>query len=301
MAPADKGEYALLAVVPAEAVDAGTGQAVGTAYSMRTPADQPALITPLTTLVKAQMELTGQASTEAAKAVQDTAGLALPMFADFSKGSDDLAKAGAAIARLVVLTKQGASPALKDAIGKEDPNRVLVTALDVDRAVNSRLLDLLPSLVAAGTADAVANATGSAREDALKAAAQGLIANDLALSAATLPLIVGNSKKPDAAPAVAGAGANLAWFTYTSPTSWYFRYFASTAAQNVADAKGLTRYTDNRKRGVAAGVQVWGDTPAYTRTDLYFDGSAWFACPTGFENTVTMRDAQGRSESLYCA
>ena len=300
VAPADKGKYTLLAVVPAEAIDAGTGQAVGTAYSMRTPADQPALITPLTTLVKAQMEPTGQASTEAAKAVQDTAGLALPMFADFSKGSDDLAKAGAAIARLVVLTKQGASTALQDAIGKEDPNKVLVTALDVDRAVNSRLLDLLPSLVAAGTADAVANATGSAREDALKAAAQGLVANELALSAATLPLIVGNSKKPDASPAVAGAGANLAWFTYTSPTSWYFRYYASTAAQNVADAKGLTRYTDNRKRAVAAGVQVWGESPAYTRTDLYFDGSAWFACPTGFKNTATVRDAQGRSESVYC-
>ena len=300
VAPADKGKYTLLAVVPADAVDAGTGQAVGTAYSMRTPADQPALITPLTTLVKAQMDLAGQASADAAKALQDAAGLALPMFADFSKGSDELARASAAIARLVVLAKQGASTALKDAIGKEDSNKVPVTALDVDRVVNSRLLDLLPSIVAAGTADAVANATGSARDDALKAAAQGLVANELGLSAATLPLIVGNAKKPDAAPAVAGAGANMAWFTYTSPTSWYFRYYASTAAQNVPDSKGLTRFTDNRKRAVAAGVQVWGDTPAYTRTDLYFDGSTWFACPTSFENTATVRDAQGRAESLYC-
>ena len=300
IAPADKDKYTLLAVVPAEAIDAGTGQAVGTAYTMRTPADQPGLITPLTTLVKAQMELTGQASADAAKAVQDTAGLALPMFADFSKGSDDLAKAGAAIARLVVLAKQGASIALQDAVGKEDANKVPVTALDVDRAVNGRLLDLLPSIVSASTADAVANATGSARDDALKAAAQSLVANELALSAATLPLLVGNAKKPDASPAVAGAGANLAWFTYASPTSWYFRYFAATAAQNVADAKGLTHFTDNRKRAVAAGVQVWGETPAYTRTDLYFDGSAWFACPTSFENTSTVRDAQGRAESLYC-
>ena len=300
IAPADKDKYTLLAVVPADAIHAATGQPVGTAYSMRTPADQPALITPLTTLVKAQMDLAGQASADAAKALQDAAGLALPMFADFSKGSDDLARASAAIARLVVLAKQGASIALKDAVGKEDANKVPVTALDVDRAVNGRLLDLLASIVTAGTADAVANATCSARDDALRAAAQGLVANELGLSAATLPLLVGSAKKPDAAPAAAGAGANLAWFTYTSPTSWYFRYYASTAAQIVPDAKGLTHYTDNRKPAAAAGVQVWGDTPAYTRTDLYFDGSAWFTCPMSFESTSPVRDAQGRAESLYC-
>ncbi len=238
IAPADKDKYTLLAVVSADAVDVAIGQPVGTAYAMRTPADQPTLITPLTTLVKAQMDLAGQASTDAAQALQDAAGLALPMFADFSKGSDDLARASAAIARLVVLAKQGASIALKDAVGQEDANKVPATALDVDRVVNGRLLDLLASIITAGTADAVATATGSARDDALKAAAQGLVANELWLSAAALSLIVGNSKKPDAAPAVAGAGANLAWSTYTSASDWYFRYFASTAAQNVPDAKG---------------------------------------------------------------
>jgi trimeric autotransporter adhesin len=86
---------------------------------------------------------------------------------------------------------------------------------------------------------------------------------------------------------------------YTDAANWYYRYFSSTAAQNTPDASGLQRFVDNRKRSIASVVQVWGD-PAYTRTDTYYDGSAWSVCPTSFENTNTVRDAQGRSESFYC-
>ena len=52
----DVGKYPLLAVVGTDAVDAANG-AVTQRFTLRTPADRAAAITPLTTLVAAQMAL----------------------------------------------------------------------------------------------------------------------------------------------------------------------------------------------------------------------------------------------------
>ena len=268
---------------------------------MRAPADQTALVSPLTTLVQAQMDLAGGTSAAADKAVQDAAGVAVSMFTDFTQGTDTAALGP--IARLVVLAKQGASGALAavTATPTKDSSGATITTADVDRAVDTRLRDLLPPMVSAVNSDAVTTATGAAKDDAIKAAAQALVTSQLALTAATLPVVIGTARAPDtsAPPTTPIAGASLAWFTYTDASNWYFRYFSSSAAQNTPDANGLQRFVDNRKRSIAGVVQVWGD-PAYTRTDTYFNGSTWAVCPTSFENPNTVRDAQGRSESFYC-
>lgn len=294
----DVGKFTLLALVGTDAVDAASGP-VTTAYSMRTPADQTALITPLTTLVKAQMALSGGTSAAADKAVQDAAGVSASMFSDFSKGADPASLA--AIARLVVVAKQRASTALAAATDTAtlDTSGATITKADVDRSINNRLLDLLPSIVSAANSEAVSSATGSAKDDAIKAAAQALVTAELALTVDTLKVIVGATRTPDTSAATPTAGAAMAWFTYTDAANWYFRYFSATAAQNTPDANGRLRFLDNRKRAVAGAVQAWGD-PAFPRTDAWFDGTAWSVCPVDFENSSTPRDAQGRSETLYC-
>lgn len=295
---ADVGQFTLLALVGPDAVDATSGP-VTTAYSMRTPADQTALITPLTTLVKAQMALSGSSSAAADKALQDAAGVSASMFSDFSKGADPASLA--AIARLVVVAKQRASIALAGATDTAtlDTSGATINNADVDRTINNRLLDLLPSIVTAATSGAVSSASGSAKDDAIKAAAQALVNNELALTVDTLKVVLGTTRAPDTSATTPTAGASLAWFTYTDAGNWYFRYFSGTAAQNTPDANGRLRFLDNRKRAVAGTVQAWG-APAFPRTDAWFDGTAWSVCPVDFENSSTPRDAQGRSESLYC-
>jgi hypothetical protein len=135
--PEDVGKFTLLALVGTDAIDAVSGP-VPTAYVLRTPADRTALISPLTTLVKARMDLAGGSSGAADQALQDAAGLSASLFTDFTASADTAALA--AMARLVVAAKQQASTALAGA---------QVTAAEMDRAINQRLLDLLPSLVAA--------------------------------------------------------------------------------------------------------------------------------------------------------
>lgn len=284
----DAGKFSLLAQVGTDAIDAVSGP-VGTAYVLSTPADRPALISPLTTLVKLRMGLAGGTSAAADQALQDAAGLSDSMFTDFSVGTDRTALA--TLARLVVATKQQASTTLAGA---------KVTAAEMDSAVNRRLLDLLPALVSTAHDEALGKATGSALQAAVSTAAQDLVAHELALTAESLPTVVGAARKVEPGSGAPAAGASLAWFSFTDGANWYLRHYDSNLAQSTPDAKGLVRFVDRRKRAVNGAVQVYGADPAYTRTDAWFNGSTWFVCPVDYENTATLRDAQGRSESFYC-
>ena len=286
--PEDVGKFTLLALVGTDAIDAVSGP-VPTAYVLRTPADRTALISPLTTLVKARMDLAGGSSGAADQALQDAAGLSASLFTDFTTSADTAALA--AMARLVVAAKQQASTALAGA---------QVTAAEMDRAINQRLLDLLPSLVAAAHDDAVAKTTGSAQQAAVNGAAQGLVSQELGLTAALLPTVVGSARSVEPTSTTPEAGAMLAWLTFTDGANWFMRYFDNSAAQNTPDANGQLRYVDHRKRAVNGAVQVYGADPAFMRSDAWFNGTAWTVCPAGYEHLTTPRDAQGRSESLYC-
>ena len=304
VAPGDAGKYPLLALVGTDAVDADHG-AVTAAYSLSAPADKATVVSPLTTLVKAQMGQAGLSSAAAAKLLADMVGAGsdpAALFADYTKGSDATSQGNAAVARLVVLAKQQASTALASAVGKADISGGTISSTDLDRAVDARLVALLPSLVDASTGSAVSGAlTPAAKEAALMAAATAVVSTELALSVNSLAVVVGAAKAPEpAGTAAPTAGASLAWLTFTDASNWYFRYFSSTAAQNTPDAAGRLHYTDNRKRNIAGTVEVWGASPNWTRTDAYFAGGAWAVCPTNVEHQSTPRDASGQSESFYC-
>ena len=274
------------------------------AYTLRAPAEYPGLISPLTTLVKVQMDTTSSTLNVALRTLEEAAGSSLDLLNDYTKGSDADEKANAILARLVVLAQQQSASLLKPAIGMPDSNGNAMSTASVSAAINRRMVDLLPTLLAVSRSADIRKAKPADREALLVSAAQSTVADELGLTAQTLGVVVGTARSPDAgtaAPAAQAApGASLAWFSFTDAGNWYLRYFASTAAQNTPDANGKQHYTDNRVRAVNGTVQVWGATPAYTRNDAYFDGSAWAVCPTDFEHENTVRDAKGRSDSVYC-
>ena len=293
--PADIGKFTVLALVGTDAVDGAYGP-VTVPFALRAPADHASVVSPLTTLVRAQMDASGSSSTEAAQAVQDVAGISAPLFADYNQGTDDGAKAAASLARFLVLAKQEAAGVLAAAVGTRDSSGATITGADLERAVELRLIDLIPSIVNAGATDP--NATPAA----LLSSAQTVLAAELMLTAANVGSVVGLAKQVDTTPAAATptAGASMEWFRYTDGDNWYFPVFESTAAQNAPDASGKTHFTDKRKQAVGGVVTVWGADAAFTNTAAYFDGTQWFVCPTDFVHASTPRDAAGRSESFYC-
>ena len=115
----DAGKYPVIAVVGTDAIDADTGP-VPTPFTMKAPADHTAVITPLTTLVQNVVASTGSTSAAAADVVKAQTGINISLFEDFSKGATDDHKAAANIARMVVVTTQQQSEAVKDAEDTED-------------------------------------------------------------------------------------------------------------------------------------------------------------------------------------
>ena len=292
--PADVGKFALLALADATTVDSASG-AVTVPFSLRTPADQSAVISPLTTIVAAQMDVSGLGSAQAAGTVQDAAGITVSMFADYSTGSDDAAKSASALARFLVVAKQSAASALQAAAGTKDSGGTLITSADIDRAVEHRLIDLMPQIVAGGGTDPIAQPA------VILAAATALIASDLQLSASNVGVVIGTAKQIDTSlpPTTPTAGASMEWLNFADANNWYFRVFESTAAQNTPDANGKTHFTDKRKRDINGVIQTWGD-PGFMNTNAYFDGTQWFLCPSDFASASTPRDAAGYGESFYC-
>lgn len=142
----DVGKYPVIAVVGTDAIDADTG-AVPTPFTMKAPADQTAVITPLTTLVQNVVASTGSTSAAAADQVKAQTGINVSLFEDFSKGTTDDHKAAANVARMVVVTTQQQSLAVKDAEGTKDVNNATITKADLDKAIQARLMDMLPALV----------------------------------------------------------------------------------------------------------------------------------------------------------
>ena len=301
---ADAGKYPVLALVGTDAVDADNGP-VSTAYSLRAPADKPAVVSPLTTLVLAQAEASGTGSDDAAKVLADKLGLTSSLFADFSKATDDAGKLAGTLARMLVVSTQQQLVATADA---KDKDGKALSATDRTLAVHQALLSKLDELASAATAPAVANAgTAQAKAEAIAAAATALVAASgitkdnvaAAVTAAKLP------PAPDASNATPAAGASLRWFSYADAQNYYFRQYKATAAQGTV-IDGKRQFTEYREqsRGSAGNVtsyQQWGEgLNNWARNQVVWTGSAWFDCPTDMVHEATPWDANGVSSSVYC-
>jgi hypothetical protein len=319
---ADVGKYPVIAVVGTDAIDADTGL-VPTPFTMKAPADQTAVITPLTTLVHNHMVSTGSTSAAAADVVKAQTGINVSLFEDFSKGATDDHKAAANIARMVVVTTQEQTKAVKDA-PTTDVSGGAITKEDLDKAIQKRLMEMLPQMVALLSDPAVQDAlkTAQAKIDAASGAAKTtaqtekdaliktpaanvVVSNGLSKDAVATAVAV-NKQQESTTPVVAetpAAGFNIRDLSFTNLSNYYLRFMSGTALQNTPDSKGNVRYVDNRYKSVDSVVAAWNtgssSNPA-RQADLHWNGTAWVGCQLNFESVSSVRDAKGNSDYNYC-
>ncbi len=299
---ADAGKYPVVAVVGTDAVDADTG-AVPAPFTLKEPADQPGVISPLTTLVHAYVQASGGSSAAAASAIKDQLGLAASPFDDFTKDSSDTGKQAANVARLIVVTTQVQRSAPADARGT---NGAPLTPAQIDTAINARLLQILPTVILAVLDSPVLSGGGAtlAEKEAAIAAAAQQVAAESGLSKDNIGAVVaaiGQTSVPDSATETPTDTASLRWFEFTDVNNYYLRAFLATAAQNTTDAGGKRHFTEVRERKINGVASEWGmGAMDWKRSQMYWTGSAWFDCPTDFVHEATPFDSAGESESLYC-
>lgn len=305
------GKHAVVAEVPATAVDKDTGAAVGTAYTLQAPASgigggQSVFVSPLSTLVQVHAEASGSAVPAAADFVQAQAGLSLSPLVDFTasllKDNPD-ARQAATVARLAMATWLAQSAAVSGVVGQADLSGATTTAKDLRLAVAQAMLGHLPAVAAAASDPAIAQAVDAAASTkALSEAATGIVAAQTSLTASNVLAVVGLAKLPaDTAVDAPTAGGSMPIFRHVDADNWYFRAFLSTAADDTPDGQGLLKFYDVRSQRTAGVTASWGFGLSKEREgDRLWNGSDWVTCLLGTRSTATVRDAQGRASSNYC-
>ncbi|HET9976745.1 MAG TPA: hypothetical protein VFQ20_04860 [Burkholderiaceae bacterium] len=315
----EAGKHRTIVNVPATAIDADTGAAVGFAFTLVVPptgnaAAHSVFASPLSTLVQQQIDNAGQTQAEAVAYVQAQLGLAVSPLADFTAASnaDNLKAANAARVTVSTLKQQTAAlttAAVTTAIGQTDVSGGTVTQAHVDALVVKAVAGALTVIGGSAADPSLAGKTGTALAAAVTALATKVV-TQIGLTVPEAVTAIGIDKLPPEPPSTAtpSEGASLAALRYTSATDWYMRRFQSTAADNTPDANGLTRSYDVRSRtdayNYAAGSPVvisWVLNNDSNRAgDRYWNGSTWRTCDLGTRTTGTPRDANGRNSYNYC-
>lgn len=311
VAPAEAGRHRVVVNVPASAIDADTGAAVGTAFTLRAPAsarsgDHSVFVSPLTTLVQAHMDHSGATLAEAVDLVRSQAGLALSPLDDYTTGSSDAQHHAARVARLVQLTALAQQAALAGVVGSPDRLGGVVTQAALDGAIARSLVAALPALAGAAIDPALAAASGPALQAVLGVMARALAAQvglDAAqVQAASTAMALA---EPPFVPGV--ATATLTALRYTDQDNWFMRTLQSSDADNVPDAQGYVRYADLRQQSSSTALNANGVVSGWARAatparagDLHWNGSAWVDCKLTDRYSSRVRDAQGRSDYQFC-
>lgn len=292
---ADVGKYSVLVEV--------SGVAVGTAYSMVTPADKPAVVSPLTTLVATQAAAARQTTVDAEKNLQDRLGTSAPLMTDYSKGTDDASKYLGNVARTVVVATQ---KQLADTAGAKAADGSAVPKNDIVKAVNNGLVANLATVAAQASDPAVAGAaTPAAKETAIQAAAV-VVATAVGLTPANTGAVVAVASLPVKVQGTTPtAGTSLRWFSFTDAGNYNYRQFNATVAQDTP-VNGVRQFTEYRESKVTAGgavtsfVQWGGGLNNAQRNAVAWTGTEWFDCPTDHASEATVWDANGVTTSNYC-
>lgn len=309
VASAAAGRHAVVAEVPADAVDADTGRAVGSAFTLVAPATgsagaQAVFVSPLTTLVAAQMQAAGTGRSEAAAQVQQRAALQLSPLEDFTTASGDAARQAARTARLALLTTLAQRQQLAGVVGSAALDGQPVTEADLQREQQAALLAALPQLAGTLIDPALDAASGVALQAQLQLAARALAAQ-IGPDAAVLRAGGLMQRQAVAAePVAATAGATLRYLRYTSATNFGYRMLEAAADDNVPDAQGLLRYYDWYVTGSANPVTGrllvnGGPASAGSNVGTHWNGSAWVQRSAHQRFTTTARDALGRNVYNY--
>jgi hypothetical protein len=310
---AEAGKHRVVVEVPATAIDADTGVAVGTAFSLQSPATgssgaQQVFASPLTTLVQAHVDATGATVAAASDFIKAQAGLAISPLADFTAGSATADPNAAKVARLVQVTTLQQGAAVASVTGMADLNGTSITPSDVANVVTLAVVSALPAVASLVKDPAIANASGAALQTAIQSAATTVVAQ-IGLDTATVAAQITAAKAPDTSPTTTPeAAASLTALEYIDVNNWYYRVLASTVEDNTPDANGKVRYYELRQRSRSSSfspngvVRGWAFSNNQARSgDLHWNGGAWASCNLGDRNSQTVRDSKGRNTYDYCA
>lgn len=284
VAEASAGKHAVLALVPATAVDKDTGAAVGAALTFKSPATgnsgaQAVFVSPLTTAVADVAQQTGKNTADAAQQVKDALGLGTSPLASFvgsSSGADLLAATAArALTSLQVQATQ-----LSTAAG--------VSPADANRFARSLVTGNL-STVAAALAETPG---GTVAEHVAQAVAA--VKSELNLSAATAKAVADATLQP-AGPAIApGPFVSVRRFAYTDANNYSYTLFTGDSSKT----NGAGEYVASEVRKTLSNSA----DVAFNRNQMYWTGSTWAVCPLQWEVSVNKLIAGTNSQTgVYCS
>jgi len=310
---ADVGKHPVIAVIDTDAIDTDRPTTpITVPFTMSAPADTVGVVSPLTTLVQQTVATTGASTATAAASVQAAIGITVSPLQDFTTPAAKAAAAASTspnpgdVARMIVVTTQQQSKALGSTVkGSTAVDGATITQADIDKAIQKKILELLPALVTAMSDSAVQTAsTPAAKEAALLAAANTLVTSS-GLTSASMPTVVAiNTQTSSTTPVPStpvAASFNLVNLNFTDVSNFFVRAFGASLLQNTPDSNHNVKYVEGRYRNVAGSLAKWGaGSDPWRQADLHWTGSAWANCALNLENTSGVRDAQGNSTYNYC-
>ena len=276
------GKHAVLALVPATAVDKDSGAAIGAALVLTAPPSgssgaQAVFVSPLTTVVAGLVRDNGKTLAEATAQVQTQLGLTVSPMDDYTAAgaAADLALAARAVGTLMVETTRLAA----------DAGVPASQAARLVREASQQQLTVLAAALASAPAESPA---GRARAAAEAAAAA------LNLSPTTVKGVAEQLAKPAGPADVRGPFISVRRFSYTDANNYSYMLFTGDSSQQAADGS----FTAHDVRGsVSAGNAI-----AFSRNQMYWTGSAWQVCNDQWQviTRVQLASAGKPQTSTYC-
>ena len=285
IAAADAGLHGLVAVVPASAIDKDTGAAVGTAFTLKTPAGPGTtpFVSPLTTLVVDMAAAQGLGTADAEAAVKSQLGLVNSPLANFVAGADTQAGSLARTVNTVIIevTK------LADAASVSPQAKKALVA-----SVTTGDLKTLATLVNAATgtpAQVAAAVTASVLQD------RNLSATTVAEQAAFVV-----AAAAPATPEAPGPFVSVRRFTYTDANNYQLQAFVG---DSTPGADGTFKVNEVRANLVAGVNQPFNRNTAYWNKT----SSTWGVCERQWQviSVVPATPASGATpatpqRSVFC-
>ena len=275
---ADAGRYGVVVNVPATAIDRDTGSAVGTAFTLRSPASgaSTVFVSPLSTLVADAQAASGGTTAQAEASIKQQLGLAASPLANYVSASDSqAARLARTINQVIVevnkLTAAAGVPA--------DQAKALVASV-----ANGNL----PALAALASA-----ATGTPAEVAAQVATQVLADRNLNETTVAAQSQVAQRSAQPLAVFPTGPFISTIDFTYADAGNYSYRLF--TGDNSVLDTNGASVANELRSTLAAGAAQP------FNRNQAYWTGSAWRVCERAWQVvSTTAQTATTPQRSNYC-
>ncbi len=256
---ADVGKHGIVVVVPATAVDKDTGTAVGTAFTLKTPASTGTtpFVSPLTTLVVNIAAVQGLSTPAAEAAVRSQLGLTNSPLADFVAGADTQAGTFAKTVNTVIIEVTKLADASTTAVSPEARQALIASVTTGD-------LKTLATLV---------NSAGAGTPAQVAAAVAQTVLDDHNLSATTVAeqaaFVLGTTAPPT--PAANGPFVSLRRFTYTDANNYQLQAFVG---DDTPGSDGTFKVSEVRTNLVA------GVNQPFNRNTVYWNrtSASWTVC-----------------------